>query len=521
MNELALLLAVAAVGYGISQRLRMPVIPLLVLPGMVLSLFGVGPDTDVVTLILQLGLMFLMFASGIELNPNRFTRAWKAVAVVGVAQFLIAGLCGYGIATFLREDRLTSLYVACALATSSTLVVLRQLKQNQQMFEPFGRLVTGVLLLQDLFLILIIVILEALPGGGLAVAIAIGETLVLFLLAIVCQRWLMPLLVVRLELDEETLLLSILATLFGFVALAFWMGIPLVAGAFLAGFALSSFPVNGLVRGVLGSFRDFFSAIFFTALGLIVAIPGPGVFLQGVGLALVVLFLTPPLVTAAAESIGLSSRSAIESGLLLAQTSELSLVLLLNGLVLGHVTPEVFSMLALVAVVTMSCTPFVATDAMTDRLLHLHPLHRRPAAGFMKKDHVLILGFGAGGMWVVKPLRDAGYDVLVVDDDPAVIRELQQAGIPWIYGDGSDAKTLAQAGAREAKLVIASMGRIQAAERVLAFLKGKPVIVRIFEEEHARRVREMGAIPVFNSMAAADTFMDWFKSNRSLHGSAT
>lgn len=520
MNELALLLVIAAFGYGLSQKLRMPVIPLLLIPGILLSALGLGPNREFVTTVLELGLMFLMFASGIELNPNRFTRTWKAVAFVGIAQFVIAGICGFGIASLLRYEQQTALYVACALATSSTLVVLRHLKKNQQMFEPFGRLVTGVLLLQDLLLILIIVILQALPNGGTAVVLGIGGTLALFAFAIVCQRWLMPLLVVRLKLDEETLLLSILATLFVFVALSFLMKLPPVAGAFLAGFGLSAFPVNGLVRGVLGSLRDFFTAVFFTALGLMVAVPDATVLLEGLGLALLVLVVTPPLVTIAAEWIGLSSRSAIESGLLLAQTSELSLVLLLNGMLLGHVTPEIFSILALVTVVTMSCTPFIATDAMTERLLHLHPLYRRPASGFMKKGHVLLLGFGAGGMWVVKPLRDAGHEVLVVDDDPAVIRELQSAGIPWIYGDGSDAKTLEQAGARDAKLVIAAMRRIEAAERVLKFLKGKPVIVRLFEEQHARRVQELGGTPILNSMAAADTFMTWFATTGKLKGSA-
>ena len=142
MNDLALLLIIAALGYGISQKLRVPVIPLLLIPGILLSMFGFGPDQEFVTTVLELGLMFLMFASGIELNPSRFTRTWKAVAFVGIGQFVIAGACGFGIASLLGHEEQTALYVACALATSSTLVVLRLLKQNQQMFEPFGRLVT-------------------------------------------------------------------------------------------------------------------------------------------------------------------------------------------------------------------------------------------------------------------------------------------------------------------------------------------------------------------------------------------
>lgn len=510
MNDLTLLLLIAAVGYGIARWLRMPVIPLLIIPGMALSTLGVGVERDFLRTAIELGLMFLMFASGIELNPGRFTRSWRAVAWVGLIQFFIAGAAAFGVALWLDYARLPALYIACALATSSTLVVLRHLKQQQQMFEPFGRLVTGVLLLQDLLLILIIVILAGVPGGWVPVVGGVLGTLALFAVAVFCQRKLMPLLVTRLKLDEETLLLSILATLFLFIAAAVAMRLPPIAGAFLGGFALSAFPINGLVRGVLGPLRDFFTALFFTALGLIVSVPDAAVLLQGLVLAVMVIVITPPLVTIAAEWTGLSSRSAIESGLLLAQISELSLVLLLNGLLLGHVTPEIFSLLALVTVLTMSFTPFFATDAMTERLLHWHPMHRRPAAGFMKSGHVLLLGFGAGGMWIVKPLRDAGHDVLVVDDDPAVIRELQKAGIPWIYGDGSETHTLEQAGARQARVVIAAMRRINAAERVLNYVAGTPVIVRVFESSHAERVKALGGTPVLNSLAAADKFMEWF-----------
>lgn len=509
MNDLLLLLLIAALGYGVARWLRMPVIPLLIIPGMALSVVGVRSDLDFDRTALELGLVFLMFAAGIELNPARFTRSSKSVAVVGLTQFFVAGACAYFVAKRMEFPPLPALYIACALATSSTLVVLRHLKQQQQMFEPFGRLVTGVLLLQDLLLILIIVVLARLPGGWGSVAAGVGGTLLLCGLAILCQRFL-PAVVAWLKLDEETLLLSILATLFAFIGLSAEMKLPPIAGAFLGGFALSAFPINGLVRGVLGPLRDFFTAIFFTALGLIVSIPDWGTLLQALALAGLVVIVTPPLVTLAAEWTGLSSRSAIESGLLLAQTSELSLVLLLNGLLLGHVTTEIFSLLALVTVLTMSFTPFFATEAVTERLLHWHPLHRRPAAGFMKKGHILLLGFGAGGMWVVKPLRESGHEVLVVDDDPAVIRELQKAGIPWIYGDGSDVHTLQQAGARDARLIIASMRRINSAERVLHYVKGTPVIVRVFEAVHAARVEALGGTPVLNSLAAADKFMEWF-----------
>jgi len=161
-------------------------------------------------------------------------------------------------------------------------------------------------------------------------------------------------------------------------------------------------------------------------------------------------------------------------------------------------------------VLTMTLTPFLATDRFTTFLLHLQRFRPRPAPARLSQDHVLLLGFGAGGMWVVKPLRKQGYNVLVVDDDAALIEQLQKMGIPCLRGDGTDERVLEQAGARRARLVLASMRRVEEALRVLRHLSGRPVVVRVFEEEEAEQVRRLGGIPVLNSVAAADTFMEWF-----------
>jgi CPA2 family monovalent cation:H+ antiporter-2 len=291
------------------------------------------------------------------------------------------------------------------------------------------------------------------------------------------------------------------------------LDIPPVAGAFLAGFALAKFPANGVARGLLLTLTDFFQAIFFTTLGTLVVLPEPVLVLKALGLVLVVLIVTPPLVTALAEWQGMTSRPAVESGLLLAQTSEFALVLGIAGSqLLGHITEETFSVITLVAVVTMTLTPFLATDGFTSFVLHFHPLRRRAKKSSQLKDHVVMLGFGAGGMWVLKPLLKEGYQVWVVDDDAAVIEQLQRMKIPCLLGDGSDTNVLASVGARRAKLILASMRRVGEAIRVLRYVRQVPVVVRVFESADAKRVQSLGGIPVLNSIAAADTFMGWFNA---------
>jgi Trk K+ transport system NAD-binding subunit len=123
-------------------------------------------------------------------------------------------------------------------------------------------------------------------------------------------------------------------------------------------------------------------------------------------------------------------------------------------------------------------------------------------------------------MWTVKPLRNAGENVLVVDDDAIVCAELARLGVKVLRGDGSEAEVLARAGASKARLVICSMRRTGDAIKVLDALRasGVPVLVRVFEDFEARAVETAGGIPIDNAAAAADTFMAWLDANDRLPG---
>lgn len=513
MTALALVLIVAALGYGLARWTRLPVIPLLLLGGIALANSGVMPKMEFVEDAFVLGLEFLLFAAGMELNPSRFGRHIKTVLWVGLAQFCVVGGVGFFCSTMLGFSAATSAYLGLALSTSSTLVVVNHLKQQQQMFEPFARLVVGVLLIQDFLIILVLVVLQRWNSGIAAVSGGLLWLLALSGLALACQRWVLPRLMMRKEQDEETLLLGVLALLFLFVGITVHLNIPPAVGAFLAGFALANFPINGVARGLLLSLTDFFQAIFFTLLGSMIVLPEPMLAAKALALTLVVLMVSPPLVAAVAEWQGLTARPAIESGLLLAQTSEFALVLGLAGShLLGHVHEEALVVIVMVAAMTMTLTPFIATDRFTTFLLRFHPSRRRENLEGKHKNHVLMLGFGEAGMYVLRPLLKQGYEVVVVDDDPAVIQQLGEMNVECIRGDGGDVHVLERASARQAKLVLASMRRVADGVRVLNHVRGVPVVVRVFEIQEAETVQKLGGIPVLNSEASADKFMEWFNA---------
>jgi len=513
MEAIAILLFAAAVAHGIAHLLRVPAIPLLLVIGVALG--GFYPiDDHLLEDALVLGTTLLLFVTGMELSPKR-TRAQRRAAIdVGALQFAAVAIAGLGASLLLGYALLESAYLALALTASSTLVVVRLLQRRRQLFEPFGRLVLGVLLLQDVLVLVLVPLVTRLPLGALPVITGIAGTAAIAGAALLVHRYVAPL-IERLDQEHEVLLLVLLGILFGFVALADMLALPLVTGAFLGGVALARFPLSGMVRTQLASIAEFFSALFFLALGALIGIPTTSELLHALVLAAVVVLITVPLVTVIAERAGMSTRAGIESALLLAQTSEISLVLGLFGYVANQISVHVFTVIALVTLITMLLTPFITTEPVLwwlarHRPIRATPQRRRIDQQIPTHDHVLVLGSGSTGMPLLETLLSSGYEVLVVDDDPIVIQRLRDAEIPCLRGDASDIALLHRAGAGRARIITSTIRRPRDNARLLEAAQGVPTLVRVFEEQDADWIRDMGGTPILASHATADEMLRWF-----------
>jgi CPA2 family monovalent cation:H+ antiporter-2 len=418
---------------------------------------------------------------------------------------------------FLGFDATASLFIGGALAASSTLVVVGLLKKRQQMFESFGRMVTGILLLQDVGIVTTIVVLDRIDDGPAAIALSLASAATMGGLAWAGQRWIVPWIATHTRYDDERLMLWVLAVLSCACGLAWLLGVPLVAGAFIAGVTLSAFPMNGLVRGILNSLSDFFLAVFFVALGAFITIPHGSFVLPGLILSAFLILATVPLVAVIAERAGLSTRSAIESGLLLSQTSEFSLVIALQGLASGALNEEMFSLIALMTVGTMTVTPIISAPRVTDWFVRLDPRRFwRRVPPVARSGHVLLIGLSTAGEQVLQWLTDHDREVVVVDEDSGVVARLTKRGIAAFQADGSSPDILSQLHARNADAVVCLLPRLQDAERVLAYLSGSPAraVVRVFEPWEGERIERLGGMPVVTAEAGANRFEAWFDQNR-------
>ncbi len=517
MIELTLLLLAAAVGFAIARWTKLPSIPILLLAG--LGMAAVYPmDGGFVEDAITLGVTVLVFVAGIELNPRRLKgRGWIALQV-GAGQFVALGLIGLGAALFLGFALETALYLSLALTASSTLVVVKLLQERRLLYEPVGRLVTGVLLLQDLLIIVSIPAVIRYPDGPWAIAFGVLGTLGLVALSGVVLRWVAPIVSDRLAGDEEMTLLVSLSLLFVFMGLAYLLDLPLVTGAFLAGVALSGFPAAALVRGQINSLGDFFHALLFAGLGAFLSLPTSTELLQASLLVLLIIVITPPLVAWISEHAGLSARPAISAGLLLSQTSEFSLVIALQGLALGRITPGVFTVITLVTVTTMILTPVLASDRMTWALMKIHPFKRAPSPERIPENHVLLLGCGRHGQELLETLIITRDEIVVLDQDPALVAHLREAGVRAVRGDAADPNALRGVGADRAQIIISTIRRREDNLPVLELAAGVPILVRGFNKEDGDWIRRRGGEPILYSDAAAGHFKTWFEERWKAEG---
>lgn len=518
MIEITVILAVAALLYAVSRATRLPEIPLLIVGGAILAFLGTIPevpdplpDREFVLGMLEVGLVFMLFVAGMDMSPGRVGDQRGIAMIVGVVQFAVLALLVSWLALRVNYELVEALYVGLAVSASSTLVVVRQLKIRREMFEPSGRMILGVLLLQDVLIVGALVFLAAVTHETISeMLVSLEAAAGLAVATVILARWVMPPVVKRYRDDDETLLLVVLATLFAFTGVAFLTGLPLVVAAFLAGLSLSGFPARTLVRGLLSSLSDFFLVIFFISLGALLQLPSLRAVLEALAVVLIVLVVTPLLVAYAAEKTGMTARGALKSGLLLAQTSEFSLVVALLGLETGQIGEELFSVIVMVTVVTMMVTPLWSSDGFVRWLMRFHPTPGPKTTIPERNDHVVVVGGGTAGTVLARRFAGAGVEVVIVDSDPMVVRHFHHQDLDAVWGDAEERATLNEAGVDKARAVVVTTGDPHHLEVVQEQVGSEmPIWFHVFEPEQAAWARERGARTVTYAEEGAESVVAW------------
>jgi Kef-type K+ transport system membrane component KefB len=512
MTSLALLFIVAALGMAVAKWLRAPPAPFVLGAGLLLRAAGAPLEGSLIDGGLVLSATFLVFVLGAQMDPSHIGREGRVAFRIGLAHLGSILVVGVPVGLGLGADLRGSVYFVLALGAGSTLLVFDLLRARERFYEPLGRAVLGVLLIQNALVLTVVSLLDTFDDGPLAGARALAAVLLLVLAARLVTRFLGPIVLEHLKLDDEERLLFVLAVLFVFAGAAHALSLPPVVGAFFGGAGLARFPLGAFVRGHLISFEDFFVATFYVTLGASVPLPTLGELLAESALVLALLATSPFLLLRVARRAGLTVRASLEAVSLIVPCGELSILIAMIGLSAGHLDESAFRVMITVAAVTMVLAPALSSDALLDRLARWYPGGRSKKRTLPLEGHVLLVGCGDSGRVVLDALLERGQVVVVLDDDPGVVDTLSDEGVLAFRGDGGDPAQLANLGLERARAVVSFMRRIGDNERLLEIARHPPVFVRVFSELEARRVERAGGRAVVESELGKNAFMSWFET---------
>lgn len=490
-SELALIAMLAAVLGIVMDKLRQPTILGYLLAGLIVAGSGMMVDhsmVEVLELLGQVGVVLLLFLVGMEMSAPKIKAVGKTALAVGVGQIVFTTMVGWVIATLGGFDRTTSLYLAVALAFSSTIVVVKLLGEKNDLQSLHGKIAVGFLLVQDIAAILILVAMSAIGKGELTLALSI-QILLKSLGIILVMWWLslrvVPKLVASIAPSPELLFLSSIAWGLGLAAIMVWspIGFTIEAGGFLAGVTLANSGQHHEILARIRPLRDFFIMLFFVLLAVNLS-AGEWDFSLGTVLVLstYVLIGNPLIVLLIMRQLGYKARTSFLVSLTVAQISEFSMILIALGESLGQVPGGILGLVTLVAVITMTASTYLIWSGpvlwrwvkpWAKWLERPHSQDTKLLTEHAWKDHVVLIGCDRTGQAILAKLRKMKVDVVVMDFNPDVVKQMEEINVPVIYGDIEDIDVYDSLGLHHAHMVISTVANYEATLMLLEYIRNK------------------------------------------------
>ncbi len=464
------LISATLIGY-FSKALRQPLILAYLITGFILgpAVLGLVQDIETVQLLSEMGITFLLFTVGLHLNPENLKELGFVSVITGIGQVVVMTLAGMLIGTYFGFSPLASFYIGISIALSSTIIIVKMLSEKGDLNSLHGRISIGFLLVQDFVAVIALVLASGTDTtGGLLSSLGITiikATAFISLVAVVSKYFLQPLFD-KVAQDQELLFMSSISYCFLLAIGSYQLGLSVEVGAFLAGISLATLPYNLHIENKIRPLRDFFVVMFFITLGTEMGFAlGDDIMMPLIALSLLVLIGTPLMIMISMGAMGYRKRTSFMVGLTVSQISEFSLILVALGHKVGHIGNEVVSLVTGVGVITITVSAYLIMygHQIYNKVQHYLDIFERDESIEIDnvdeadlEDHIVVVGYHRVGYGIVNQLREMGKDVLVVDFDPKVIKQLADEGIPCIYGDVADPKIVEKMNIEDAEIVIST-----------------------------------------------------------------
>ncbi len=524
--ELTLLYLLAAViGVVVCRMLRLPAMLGYLAVGVIIgpNALALAQNSSSIRYLAEFGVVFLMFVIGLEFNLSKLRAMRQHVFGLGLLQvaltMLIATLGSLTLAWVLPQywqmSWQSALALGGALAMSSTAIVVKLMQERLEMESEHGKRVMGVLLFQDLAVVLLLVLVPALGASPdkLASALGLAALKATFLIAILLtggqkvMRWWLT--IVARRKSEELFMLNLLLITLGLSYLTEYAGLSLALGAFIAGMLVSETEYKHQVETDIRPFHDVLLGLFFITIGMlldwrIVWDRWPLVLL----LTIVPVLFKLVMIAVLARILGASDGAALRTGLYLAQAGEFGFVLLTLSQQHKLVSNAMQSPILASMVLSMLATPFIIMYSnrivmklvSSEWLAQSLQMTQIAKKSISRDKHVIICGYGRCGQNLARMLERENIPYMALDLDPDRVRQAAAAGDSVVFGDAARLQSLMAAGLARASAVVITYLDVPSTLKVLANTRGHapqvPVIVRTQDDHDLDKLLAAGATEV-------------------------
>ncbi len=520
LTDMAIVLGAALFGGLAARLLKLPVIVGYLLVGVAIGPYGLHlvHEVDNVDTLATIGVVLLMFTLGIEFSLKTLQRIGAVATFGGMIQIIATTGLGFGLGWLLNWSLKESLLFGIFIAMSSTIIVLKTLIERGELGATHGRVMIGILLVQDLSVVPVMIVLHSMGSDVEAFSTTwIWDLLkiISFIVGVaVLGFWVLPRLMKRAAeiRSRELFLLTVVCVALGSGFGAYYVGLSIAMGAFLAGLIVSGSQYAHQARAEIGPLRDIFATLFFVSIGMLVdpsfIWSNPGELGAVVGAIIVGKFLIVSVITWA---FGYAPKTALFAGGGLFQIGEFSFILAAVALETSLISDHIYSLTLAAAGITMLLTPFGLglVSVIYHRLIQrksvagLLTARVDPVASEERKQlsgHVVICGYGRTARNLEQVLERRKFPYLVIDIDPRSLDSLRARGVPYIYGDSANLDILAQAQLERARVMVVTFPDPIAARLAVANARRinhrLDIVASVHREEDSEALRELAAAEI-------------------------
>jgi len=466
--DVGIIIITATVLAYIIKLLKQPRIPAYIIAGLIIGPLGLGliKDYSVIKTLSEIGIAFMLFVVGMDLDFRKLKDVGFIASVGGTIKSFILFIAVFLIAVYFGFKNIEAAYLGLILAFSSTMIVVKILSDKREIETLHGRIILGILLIEDILAILVLSSLNSINNFDFYM-------LVFYLLKgifIISSSYLIgitlfPKLFKSAAKSPELLFLLAVSVCFGFALLANYLEFSIAIGAFIAGISLANLPYNLEIIAKVNPLRDFFATLFFVTLGMQLIINSFNLTFLII-LILIVILIKPILIMLICSFFGYKKRTSFLTSISLTQVSEFSLIIVSRGLLLGHISNNIFSITILLTVITMSLSSYFIK--YNNGLFYLFSnslkIFDRISSGKReisdkKKDNynAILIGYDRIGYSIYNTLKKIKKKILIIDFNPEVIKDMIRQRIPCIYGDIGDPEIIDRLDFKKTGIVISTV----------------------------------------------------------------